>query len=351
MALKRIGTGTPSEVAKDIEAAGTFKPKRGDKPIAFNRVLSTGSTLLDLAISGTRTRGGGVPGGLIMEVSGKASTGKTAILAETMSSAQQLKGVAHINDPEGRFDAEYQRIYQVALDKRHYERPDTVTEMFALYNKFKPDCKGLSVFATDSLAALSTDLGMSDKGDKMGMRRAKEFSEGMNKYSRKIHGDQDVLFLCSNQVRDSDHGTVATGGWAVKFYASLRIEVKRGYPTWRVMRTRTLSSGTKVEQWVAIISEATVIKSSVDIPFRSAPLYIDFGYGMDDVRANLQWYKDMTNPKGSYGFNKATSAASMDKAIQKIEDGNFENDLKWEVVDLWEEIQEMFQIDRKKKTR
>lgn len=341
---------TPKEVAQAVEQAGQLRSV--DKPIAFDRVLSTGSTLLDLAISGTRIRGGGIPGGIFVEISGKSSTGKTALLAEVCANAQHKspKGEAEINDPEGRFDAEYKRIYQVDLKKDRYNRPDTVTEVFKLYDKFKPTAKGLNVFATDSLAALSTELEMA-KEDKMGMRRAKEFSAGFRKFARKIHNNKDVLFICSNQIRDTDHGTDTTGGWAVKFYASLRIEVKRGYPKWKVERTRTLSSGTEVTQQVAIISEAKVIKSSLDIPFRTAPLYIDFGYGVDDVRANLQWLKEMTNPKGNYGFNKATSAASMDKAIQKIEDGDFERDLKWEVVDVWEEIQELFVIDRKQKER
>ncbi len=328
----------------------TGRSTREDKPVAFDRVLTTGSTLLDLAISGTRVRGGGLPGGIFVEVSGRSSTGKTAILAEVCAGAQRRKGEVEINDPEGRFDAEYKRIYQVALRKDGYKRPDTVTEVFASYDKFKPESRGISVFACDSLAALSTDLELGPKGDKMGQRRAKEFSQELRKSTRKIHNNPDVLFICSNQVRDSDHGLKTTGGHAVGFYASIRIVLSKGYPKWRVERTRTLPSGKEVSQQVAIISEAEIIKSSIDIPFRSAPIYIDFGYGVDNVRANLQWLKDMTK-SGAYGFNKATNANSMDKAIQKVEDGDFETDLKWVVVDLWEEIQELFTIDRKPKDR
>ena len=101
----------------------------------FTAVVSTGSTLLDLAISGGRIRGGGVPSGILLEIYGPSGTGKTAVLAE-MCAATQVKG-GHVKflDPEARLDQEYMRIYGMELEKDEYYMPDTVNEVFDQYPK------------------------------------------------------------------------------------------------------------------------------------------------------------------------------------------------------------------------
>ena len=122
MGLKGLSTApepepykpTPEEVAEEV-AAHQFEPIDWHKPVSFERVLSTGSTLLDLAISGQRIHGGGMPGGIMAEISGRPSTGKTAILAELCACAHARKPPGDVNyqDPEGRLSAEYQRIYRM----------------------------------------------------------------------------------------------------------------------------------------------------------------------------------------------------------------------------------------------
>ena len=348
--FKKVGATAEAEaVAREVEEL-EFAPVDWDKPITFEHgVLSTGSTLLDLAISGNRIHGGGVPPGIMVEVSGQESTGKSAVLAEICSHTQSRKpkGDVVYADPEGRFDAEYRRIYKVELPRDKYYRPDTVTGLFDIYDKWQPKGKGISVFATDSLAALSTEKEMED-GDKMGMRRAKEFSEALRKYARRIAED-NRLFICSNQMREGQWGKVTPGGYAVRFYSSLRIQLFRA-KGWRVVRTRKAPSGKEIQRQVAIITEAEVIKSSIDAPFRTAPVYIEFGYGIDDVRANLQWLKDMTK-NTAFGIDKQTSSQRMDVAIQRVEDNDREGDLREEVITTWHELDELFAIDRKPKTR
>ena len=350
MELKRINhPPITNEIVEDIEKAGALRPAEITKPVTFERTLSTGSTLLDLAVSGNKVRGGGVPPGILVEIYGESSTGKTAIMGELMSCAQKRKGKASLCDSEGRFDLEHRRMFDVSFDADEYHRPDTVSELFSLYDDFSPDGEGISVFAADSLAAFSTDMEMEDE-DKMGMRRAKEFSAGLRKYARRISED-DRLMVCTNQVREGSVGGVKTmGGKAVGFYASLRIQLRRAFPTWRVKRTRKLKSGQTVELTVGIMSDAVVMKSSIDRPFREAPIFIDFGYGVDDVRANLQWLKDMSKDT-AFGIDKATRAQSIDKAIEKVEAAGKVEELKWEVVDLWEEIQELFTFQRTPKDR
>lgn len=324
-----------------------------DVPISFERMLPTGSTLLDLEISGRKVRGGGLPKGIMIEVSGIESVGKTAIIGEVIAAAQNRGGDAKVCDPEGRFSIEYQHMFGMDLSEGHYTRPDTVREMFGAYDKFRPKGgKGLHVFACDSFAALSTEMEIKEQ-DKMGMKRAKDFSEGFRKYARRIAGS-DGIFMWSNQVRESETGLTTPGGRAIRFYASLRIQLRREYSGWKIMRKRKIKVRGGKESLehtlqIGIVSTARVIKSSIDRPFGEAPIYIEFGYGVDDTRANLQWLKDVTGG-GVYGIGK-TTASSMDKAIRRIEDADKEGDLRNIVIDTWGEIMDNFEVDRKPKGR
>ena len=196
-----------------------------DKPFLSSKVISTGSTLLDLAISGGRIRGGGVPGGIIMEVFGPSGSGKTAILSELCASSQANGGEVCFLDPEARLDRQYCNIYGLSLPDKAYYRPDTVTEMFTFIEEWSPSSSDtINVIAADSLAALSTETEMEDR-DKMGMRRAKEFSEGLRKTCRLI-ANKEWLIACSNQVREGVMGEVTPGGKGIPFYSSLRIRVR-----------------------------------------------------------------------------------------------------------------------------
>ena len=93
------------------------------KPLSFDATLSTGSTLLDLCISGGKCAEGGIPGGIVVEIFGRPGSGKTAILAELFASAQSKGGDAMFKDPEARLDKEYAKIYGVRLDAKNYSRP------------------------------------------------------------------------------------------------------------------------------------------------------------------------------------------------------------------------------------
>ncbi len=198
-------------------------PNEGD----FGTVVSTGSTLLDLAISGGRVRGGGIPAGVLLEIYGPSQVGKTALLAEICADAQAKGGSAEFQDPEGRLDREYSRIYGMELSKENYYMPDTVNEVFDHIFKWKPDPPkegSANVIATDSLAALSSELEMGEKGDKMGMKIAKDFSQGLRKTCRLIKRNNFII-ACSNQIRGGTSGETTSGGKGIPFYASIRIRI------------------------------------------------------------------------------------------------------------------------------
>ena len=316
----------------------------------FGSVVSTGSTLLDLAISGGRVHGGGIPSGILIEVFGPSGAGKSSILAEMCADTQAKGGNVKFLDPEARLDQEYMRIYGMELDKENYFMPDTVNEVFEHILKWEPDPPkpgGVNIIATDSLAALSSELELSDKGDKMGMKIAKDFSQGLRKACTLIRRNNFII-ACSNQLRQNSSGEVTSGGKGIPFYASLRIRI--GPPTQnKYLKTTKTINEVKHEKIYGIQSQCTIKKSSVDDPFRTANVYIVFGLGIDDIRANLAYMKQNTNVTSYVAIDK--EFGRMDTAIKHIEDNNLELELKEQVISLWEEIEAKFKVQRKPKRR
>lgn len=346
--------------------------------LSVKQVVSTGSTWLDLAISGERRRGGGVPGNCFMEISGPEGTGKTALLAELCASVQSKGGDSSFKDPESRIDEEYCRIYGVELCAKNYSTPDTVEEVFEEIEKWEPKptiSDAINFIGTDSLAALSTDMEM-DEEDKMGQRRAKMFSQGFRKTARLLR-PRNILLACSNQVRDGKYGDTTPGGRAIRFYASLRIGLKQIEEITKTIRisgeekeegqkelTRRervkkekeakekgeKPDKNKISQPIGILTECFVKKSSVGTPYRKAKIYIIFGYGIDDVRGNLAYLKEMRNTNG-YVCPDGKSYMSMEQAVLHVEETGQIAQLKEEVINLWEHIDNKFKVTRKPKER
>lgn len=330
------------------------KEKKKKKEYAGNTevMISTGSTLLDLAISGGRVRGGGIPGGIIVEIFGPESSGKTVLLCEIAGGIQRHGGNIMFHDPEARLNNQFAQIFDLKTDDMDYMTPNTVTEVFTALRGWEPDNDKINGIITDSLAALSTDLEMDEEeGDKMGMRRAKEFSEGFRKTARLIT-DSNLLMVCSNQIRENvDRGNFgqkysAPGGKAIGFYSSLRLRTNK---LGNLTRERTIK-GKKHKLAFGAKIEVEVFKSSVWHPSRRVPVTIDFSYGIDDIRENLNYIKLIT---GSTQFTMGGTILHKDreKAIAIIEESDLSQDLRNEVIDTWEEVEEKFKVERKPKKR
>jgi len=317
-------------------------------------MISTGSTLLDLAICGKRKRGGGVPGGIMMEVFGPESSGKTVLLCEMGGDIQRKGGDVQFNDPEARLNKTFASIFDLDTNELTIEEPDTVTEVFANIREWVPKTKAkIHGIMTDSLAALSTNMEMdNDDGDKMGMRRAKEFSEGFRKAAR-ILKQKNYIMACSNQIRENAGATgyqerfTVPGGKAIAFYASLRL---RFHKPEKVKTGEKIIGKKKVKMVLGTKVKVEVYKSSISVGFKSAEVYIINDYGIDDIRANLQYIKDHTKNK-QYMVNDEPVGASMEDAITKVEDDDLIQELKEEVIDLWEYIESKFAQKRKPKRR
>jgi recombination protein RecA len=263
------------------------------------------------------------------------------------ASTQSLHGSALFLDPEARLDKEYSRIYQMELAKDEYERPDTVERVFEIVRGWKPKTpESINIIGCDSLAALSTLLELT-KGDKMGMKRAKEFSSGLRTTARLINNNSWIL-ACTNQVRQGDYGETTPGGLAIAFYSSLRLRVQQ-----KELIEKEISlpdKKKKLKKIIGIESSVYVKKSSVDDPYRTAPVYIIFGYGIDDIRGNLQYIKDI-NEHSTYVCPDGKSYQSLNMAIQWVEKQSLEQALKNDTIDLWETVEKKFLTIRKQKQR
>jgi len=319
-------------------------------------MISTGSTLLDLAISGGRVRGGGMPAGILVEIFGPSGSGKTVLLSELAGAVQRQLGQIMFHDPEARLNRQFAKIFGLDMDDMDYNTPDTVPQVFAAVREWNPQPLNAihGVFA-DSLAALSTDMEMGkEEGDKMGMRRAKEFSEELRKTCR-ILTKKKLLMVCSNQVRQNlDAGPygqkyISPGGEAIGFYSSLRL---RTYKPEKIKK-KVKIAGKEVTRVIGVNVMIEVFKSSIWKPHRTAPLTILFDYGIDDVRQNLQFIKDYTkNTKYCLGRNgERPLDISMEESITIVEEKGWEKDLHNEVIDLWENIESEFDSNRKTKKR
>jgi RecA/RadA recombinase len=325
----------------------------GDYPGNDETMISTGSTLLDLAISGGRKRGGGIPGGIFVEVFGPSSAGKTVLLCEIAGGVQRQGGEVMFKDPEARLNKKFAEIFDLNVDEIDYDTPNTVPEVFEPIRSWKPKDGGKvnGVFA-DSLAALSTDMEMEDK-DKYGMRRAKEFSEELRRTCRVLK-DKNMLLVGSNQIRTNVNAGLfeqkhsAPGGHALEFYASLRLRFSS--PA-KLKKTKKVK-GKEFRKVVGVKSRIEVFKSSVWQPYGNAEVTILFDYGIDDIRANLQFCKDYSK-NTVYTLDGQDLHKSMDKSIREVEQMGIEGVrlLKNETIDLWEEIQGKFQVERTGKLR
>lgn len=315
-------------------------------------VVSTGSTLLDMAISGGRFERGGIPGGILVEIFGPSGAGKTVMLCEIAGAVQRAGGEVLFQDPEGRLNVQFAQMFGFDRSIATYDMPDTVPALFDPVRRWHPEAPGVNAVFADSLAALSTKLELDEKdGDKMGMRRAKEFSEACRKVCR-VLTERNILMVCSNQIRQkADAGQfeerfTTPGGMAIGFYASLRL---RCLSPQKITIERKIN-GKDHKRVIGVETQVEVYKSSVWKPHHSASVCIVYDYGVDDVRANLQYVKSMIGAS-TYEVAGRSVGQSLDRAIRTVEDDRLEEPLRQQVREVWRDLEEKFRVERAPKRR
>jgi len=316
----------------------------------FHRTISTGCTLLDLSISGGIKRGGGLPGGVFVEIFGPPSCGKTVMICEIAGNIQRQGGEVDFYDPEGRLNKAFARMFGLNTTNMGYDMPNTISGVFVPVRKREwQDESVINGVCGDSLAALSTDAEMDDK-DQYGMRRAKEFSEELRKTCRIIKA-KNILMVCSNQERENVGATQwesksrVSGGRAIPYYASLRL---RCHSPQKIKEEKKLHTGKVVTRITGVETTVEVVKSSLAKPWRSAIVTIKFDYGIDDIHSNLQFLKEYKKTT-QYTVGDVKLSQSLKHSIRLVERDGLKKDLRNEVIDLWTEIEKEFTETRQPK--
>lgn len=330
--------------------------------IDFSKVVSTGSTLLDLAISGTSIRGGGIPPGILVEIFGPSGWGKTSLLGEICANVQSKGGFAKIGDAERRMTPKFIKTMGIKITKDNLSYPHTVDDIEEMiFNTPETGNDIIDITGIDSIASLlSSQETVTDKNgevtgfkkDLRGSARAKDL-HGMCRRAKAEIAKKNRLVVFTNQIQDVQDVSFGPkektpGGHAIPYYSSLRLRVGPAYPMSKIHQEETIGNK-KLKQEVGIRSNVFVAKSSIDIPYREEDVIILFNYGIDDIRGNLEFIKKMSGSTKYWAVDQEFQ--SIAKAISHIEENEYEKDLREATIDLWEEIQRKFQVDRIPKRR
>ena len=294
-----MSTTTNTEKSKALELAianiekqfgkGSIMKLGGDKPHELVSAISTGALSLDIGLGI-----GGLPRGRIVEIYGPESSGKTTLALSTVAQAQKIGGTVAYVDAEHALDVSYARKLGVKVDDMLISQPDTGEQALEIVETLVRS-GAVDVLVVDSVAALTPRAEIEgEMGDSHMGLQARLMSQALRKLTAAINRS-NTLVIFINQIRMKigvmfGNPETTTGGNALKFYASIRLDVRR---------IGAIQSG---EETVGNRTAVKVVKNKMAPPFAKVEFDLMYGEGISfegDV-LDLAVKKEIVDKSGAW---------------------------------------------------
>jgi recombination protein RecA len=282
----------------------------GDNPVVEIDVISTGSMAIDHCLGV-----GGVPRGRIVEIYGPESSGKTTLALHVIAEAQRKGGYAAFVDAEHAFDAKYAKALGINTEELLISQPDNGEQALEIAEALIRS-GALDIVVIDSVAALVPRAELEgDMGDSHMGLQARLMSQALRKLTGVVNKTRtSVIFI--NQVRDKigvmfGSPETTTGGRALKFYASVRIDIRR------------IGAIKKGDEVIGNRTKVKIVKNKVAPPFKEVEFNIMYGKGISRIAEILDMAVEfeIIEKRGSwFRYDGEPIGQGSDSAMQFLEE-------------------------------